>query len=257
VVTNGITPGSLSPVEWVERRPEVDVDRAAYYRLLGYPPGVIPEGLALELADMALAWFAAHSRPWCYVRDASSLAVNGATVVLDGEAFTARRLSKMLREGALGAVIVAVSAGPELEHEAAVRWKDEKPDEYFFLETAGSAVVERLLVDVGARLCAWAEPRGAAVLPHDSPGYAGWNAAEACHLLAVARRTRSVEWPGALEALDSGALRPKKSALAVFGLTRTRDGHGARASSVPCHNCPAPVCQYRRVPYRFGSVSCS
>ena len=243
-------------IEWCDARPHVDVDPAAYDRLLGYPPGVAPDGRARELADMAIAWFAEHGRPWVYVREVGTLTVNGAAVALDGATFTAKRLARMLRADALGAVLVAASAGPELEREAAARWKDERPDEYFFLEALGSAVVERLLVDTGARLCAWAEPRQAAVLPHDSPGYAGWNVAEQCDLLALARRTTTAEWPGPLEALDSGALRPKKSALAVFGLV-CQSGEGAgRATSVPCHNCPAASCHYRRAPYRFVSPSC-
>ena len=39
--------------------------------------------------------------------------------------------------------------------------QEEKPDEYFFLETFGSAVVEHLITVAGARLCAWADVRGA------------------------------------------------------------------------------------------------
>jgi hypothetical protein len=241
-------------IEWCDAWPHVSVDPAAYYRLLGYPPGVTPDGRASELAGMATEWFAAHGRAWVYVREVASLAVEGTAVVLDGATFTAKRLAKMLRADALGAVLVAASAGPQLEHEAAARWKDEKPDEYFFLEALGSAVVERLLVDTGARLCAWAEPRHAAVLPHDSPGYAGWNVAELCGLLALVGRTTTVEWPGPLEALDSGALRPKKSALAVFGLVRQSGEAAGRATSVPCHNCPAASCQYRRAPYRLASA---
>ena len=69
-----------------------------------------------------------------------------------------------------GAVLVAVGAGPELEAEAQRLWEDEKPDEYFFLEVYGSAVVEHLVTMTGARLCAWAEGRQMAVLPHYSPG---------------------------------------------------------------------------------------
>lgn len=240
-------------VEWSDASPRIEVDPAAYHRLLGYPAGVAPEGPADELALWARAWYGDHGRPWMYARAVASVAVEAAAVRLDGVAFGARRLAKMLRESrAHAAVIVAVSAGPELEHEAAVRWRDEKPDEYFFLETLGSAIVERLLVEAGARLCAWAEPRESAVLPHDSPGYAGWDVAEQGGLLALAARTRAVPWPGRLEALESGALRPKKSALGVFGLARQGGENIGRLSSVPCHNCPAASCQYRRAPYRFG-----
>ena len=39
---------------------------------------------------------------------------------------------------------------------------EEKPDEYFFLEIFGSAVVEHLVAGMGARLCGWAEARALA-----------------------------------------------------------------------------------------------
>ena len=55
------------------------------------------------------------------------------------------------------AILVAVSAGGELEREAQQLWLEEKPDEYFFLEVYGSAVVEHLITMKGAELCAWAE----------------------------------------------------------------------------------------------------
>jgi hypothetical protein len=48
--------------------------------------------------------------------------------------------------------------------------------------------------------------------------------------------------------LESGALRPKKSLLAVFGLTK-HTAHLQRLTElVPCENCSFNPCQYRRAP---------
>ena len=58
-----------------------------------------------------------------------------------------------------------------------------------------------------------------AVLPHYSPGYPEWDIAEQAALLALLTAS-AAPLPGPLEVLDSGMLRPKKSLLAVFGLTR-------------------------------------
>jgi hypothetical protein len=88
-----------------------------------------------------------------------------------------------------------------------------------------------------------------AVLPHYSPGYSQWDIAEQGTLLRLIQSTRAHALPGKVEALGSGALRPKKSQLGVFGLTR----HTARvrrlADLIPCENCALPACQYRRTPY--------
>jgi hypothetical protein len=53
-----------------------------------------------------------------------------------------------------------------------------------------------------------------------------------------------------VEVLDSGMLRPKKTLLAVFGLTRHTERLGSLAGLVPCENCSFGPCQYRRAAYR-------
>ncbi len=53
--------------------------------------------------------------------------------------------------------------------------------------------------------------------------------------------------------LDSGALRPKKSLIAVFGLTRHVDRLVHLRDLVPCERCSFAPCQYRRAPYRRGA----
>jgi hypothetical protein len=151
-------------------------------------------------------------------------------------------------------LLVAASAGPEIEREAQKLWREEKPDEYFFLETLGSAVVEHLIAVTGARLCAWAESEDMAVLPHYSPGYSEWDIAEQPRLLQLVGMTREQAQPGRIEVLDSGALRPKKSQLAVFGLTRHRERLRRLTDLVPCENCSFFSCRYRRAPYGGGDL---
>jgi len=240
----------LRMIELVDAAPAVDVQPAEYNRLLGYPSGWALEGRARELADMAADWFASHGRPWVYARQAETLhAVNGS-IQMDGVSFHSSRLQSTLqRAEAHSAVLVAAGAGPELEREAQRLWQDEKPDEYFFLEMYGSAVVERLVTTTGARLCSWAEQRAMAVLPHYSPGYPEWDIAEQRTLLDLVTQSGRKPLPSPLEALCSGALRPKKSLLAVFGLTHHIERVRPLTGLVPCENCSFAPCQYRRAPY--------
>jgi hypothetical protein len=229
--------------------PGVDVQPSEYVRLLGYPAGAVLEDRAAELAVEAREWYAKHGRPWVYVRHASSLQIGDDAVVIDGIAFGSTRLrNAFYRAGAHGAVLAAVSAGLELETEAQARWRDEKPDEYFFLEVYGSAVVEHLVTTTGARLCDWAEARGAAVLPHYSPGYPDWTIDEQPRLLELIRSSCPAPMP--IEVLESGMLRPKKSLLAVFGLTHHVDRVRRLTDLSACENCSFGPCQYRRAPYR-------
>ncbi len=156
--------------------------------------------------------------------------------------------------GADSAFLVAVSAGGELEQQAQNLWLEEKPDEYFFHEVYGSAVVEHLITMKGAELCAWAETKGEAILPHYSPGYPEWDIAQQSELLGLIRRDGQL-LPGELEVLESGMLRPKKSLLAVFGLTRQRDRVARLTKINPCESCSFLACQYRRAPY-LGAPRC-
>ena len=244
-------------IELVDTLPDINVQPAEYKRLLGYPPQRVLEGRARELAEQAREWYAKHGRPWVYARQAKSLEIVNGSIGIDGVTFTSKRLQKTLHEAqADSAILVAVSAGPEVEAAAQRLWREEKPDEYFFLEIFGSAVVEHLVTITGARLCAWAEGRHLAVLPHYSPGYPEWDISEQGRLLELICRTRDHAFPCDLEVLDSGMLRPKKSLLAVFGLTSKTESVRKLTDLVPCDNCSFTPCNYRRSPYvRVGEYA--
>ena len=227
--------------------PDTNVLDAEYVRLLGYPRDHTLADTALELAQLARTWYAEHGNPWVYVRESNSLAVAGNSVIVDDVVFTSERLARTLEDAEAESVaLVAVSAGPDLEHEAQRRWLNEKPDEYYFLEVLGSAIVEHLVTMAGARLCASADTEGRAVLPHYSPGYPEWSIEDQGRLLALIAPD-GIDRP--LEALASGMLRPKKSLLAVFGLTRRVDRVRKLTELVPCQCCSLPRCQYRRTAY--------
>jgi len=241
-------------IELTDTAPDIEVQPAEYQRLLGYPRAVVMSDRAQELAAVAREWYARHGRPWMHAQEVTRLELAPDTIVLDGRSFTSRRLHRTLHDaGADGAVVVAVSAGPEVEREAQRLWEEEKPDEYFFLEIYGSAVVEHLVMMAGARLCAVADGTGRAVLPHYSPGYPTWDVGEQSQLLSLVDSSRL---PADVEVLSSGMLRPKKSLLAVFGLTPHLDRVRRLTELVPCENCSLPACAYRRTPFvraRFRS----
>jgi hypothetical protein len=177
-----------------------------------------------------------------------TLDITGDAIVVDECAVPQSAIHEgAARSGAESVVLVAVSAGEEVEREAQRRWEDDKPDEYFFLEVFGSAVVEHLVMMAGARLCAMADVGGLAVLPHYSPGYPDWDIADQAKLFALLTRDHAL--PGTVSVLESGMLRPKKSLFAVFGLTRETDRVRKLTDLIPCQNCTLPGCEYRRAPY--------
>jgi hypothetical protein len=230
-------------MELIDTSPAIRVDPAEYKRLLGYPRDFEWEGRSRELAEWAQRWYAENGHPWIYARQAENLELDGDVIRIEGANFITKRLFNTLRRAqADGAVLVAVGAGTEVDLATQQLWREEKPDEYFFLEMYGSAVVEHLVASAGARLCTWAEERRMAVLPHYSPGYPEWDVADQPRLLQLMHSAL----PCPIRALDSGMLSPKKTLLAVFGLTHQTTGLARLTDLIPCASCSLTACQYRR-----------
>jgi hypothetical protein len=237
--------------ELIDKHPDVNVQEAEFIRLLGYPRGYVLEGRPRELVHWARDWYRENAHPWVYARKVDRLETENNLLDIGGTQFSSERLCRQFLDAeASEAFVVAVSAGKECEEMAAQLWLEEKPDEYFFLEMYGSAVVEHLVATTGFRFCEWADGQRVAVLPHYSPGYPGWDISDQGKLFDVLLKNRGNILPGELRVLDTGMLSPKKSLLAVFGVTARLDKVRRLTNLIPCENCSLPSCQYRRVPYR-------
>lgn len=240
-------------LELIDTNPDIDVQETEYKRLLGYPNNHELTGRARELADWARRWYEENGRPWVYVVQTDGLSTVDGHVQIDGVTFSSKRLHGQLIDAlADKAVLVAVSAGRQCEEKARELWKEEKPDEYFFLEVFGSAVTEHLVTTAAYRVCGWADQHRMAVLPDYSPGYPGWDIFDQKRILGLIRQKRSHGFPEEIHVLDTGMLQPKKSLLAVFGITSHMDRVRRPTRLIPCENCSLLSCQYRRVPYRHS-----
>ncbi len=239
--------------ELFDPNPEISVQESEFKRLLGYPNQHELTGRSRELADWALQWYLEHGKPWVYAHETEQVEIADEKLRINETEFVSKRLHEQLTEAqAHKAVMVAVSAGKQCEEMARELWRESKPDEYFFMEIFGSAVVEHLITTTGARICAWAEQNGMTVLPHYSPGYSGWDVSEQNKLWNLIRQNNGSVFPGELHVMETGMLRPKKSLLAVFGITRQLDKVRNLAGLIPCENCSFSPCQYRRASYKHS-----
>jgi hypothetical protein len=239
--------------ELIDIRPDRNVQESEYTRLLGFPVHHVLEGRSRELADMTRQWYEQHGKPWIYARQIEGLELAGERLHVNGTVFSSQQLHDNFNTAQVhSAMLAVVSAGRECEERARELWQEGKPDEYFFMEMYGSAVVEHLVTVASGRICGWADQQGMVALPHYSPGYSGWDVADQPKLWELIRQTKGRDFPGDLDVMDTGMLRPKKSLLAVFGVTRHLDKVRAFARLVPCENCSLPGCQYRRAPYQHS-----
>ncbi|MGD0815163.1 MAG: hypothetical protein ABSA83_16310 [Verrucomicrobiota bacterium] len=234
--------------ELIDIHPDSNVQESEYKRLLGFPLDYVLEGRSRELADQSRQWYAQNGRPWIYARQIEGLELGCGRVRIDGAVFSSRQLHDNFSAAqAQSAMLAAFSAGGECEEKSRQLWQEGKPDEYFFMEMFGSAVVEHLVAVASGRICGWADGQGMAALQHYSPGYSSWDMADQPKLWEIIRKTDGGDCPGELRVMDSGMLRPKKSLLALFGLTRHLDK--VKTWLVPCENCSLAGCQYRRAPH--------
>jgi hypothetical protein len=207
----------------IENKPPADVQESEFGRLLGYPKHHVPTGRARELAAAARKWYSENGRPWIFAREIDTLELQDGKINLAGFEFSSPQFHDLLAAAqAHSAVLVAVSAGKECEERARELWRESKPDEYFFLEMFGSAVVEHLVTVANGRICGWADANAMVALPHYSPGYSGWDVADQVKLWNLLRQNQGDGFPGELEVLETGMLRPKKTLLAEVAETRNR-----------------------------------
>jgi hypothetical protein len=238
--------------ELIDNNPDINVKESEYKRLLGYPHHYEIEGRAHELADWARQWYTENGHPWVYAINIADLDLSNQKLRIDNIEFSSKKLhSQFEKAGVHGTMLVAASAGKECEEKARELWLEGKPDEYFFLEVFGSAVVEHLITTTGFRFCDWAEQNNMGVLPHYSPGYAGWNIEDQNKILQLIRQKKNQELPGEITILETGMLKPKKSMLALFGITKHLDKVQNLRELIPCKSCSLVSCQYRREPYRY------
>ena len=239
--------------ELFETNPPVNVQESEYKRLLGYPKNHALDGRPRELADWARQWFSENGKPWFYARQLDALELKSGGLRIAGTEFSSKQLHDQFVEAqADSAMLVAVSAGSECEEKARQLWQESKPDEYFFMEIFGSAVVEHLVTVASGRICGWADANKMAALPHYSPGYSGWDIADQIKLWNLIRQDGTRQFDGKLEVMETGMLRPKKSLLAVFGVTHNLEKARKLAKLIPCENCSLPGCAYRRGPYKHA-----
>lgn len=194
---------------------ELSLERVEHH--LGAPPGTMRRGRWASLHDAVRSWCIENAKPSVSRRQVGIDHIDGSVAHLAGGiALTGGGLAARLRAARAHALhVVALSAGHAIVAEIGRLWRDDRPDEAMALNAYGVALVEELRAREAVRLCQEMEPHGTRVLPYHSPGYPGWPLDDQARLLSLL-----TDYPGPIEVLESGALRPRLSTLAAFGLTR-------------------------------------
>jgi hypothetical protein len=192
-------------------------------RLLQLPRSRPFEGEIRTRVAAARSWYAENGRPFLAWRRQPLDAVEPGVIRLRcGQELRSAALSRRLASaGAHGFVALCASAGPEVAEEADRHWREERPDEAFFLDRFGAAVAEGLVRLGAAALSRAGEAEGETLLPHLSPGCGDWDLSDQHRLWAILFADGSCP-SGPLRILESGGLSPRHSVLAGLGVARLR-----------------------------------
>src|SRR5450759_620357 len=191
-------------LELIDTHPDIGVQESEYKRLLGYPGHHVMVGRSRELADWTRQWYAEHGQPWIYARQTDGLELTNERLSISGTVFSSKQLHDQFNAAqAHSAMLVVVSAGKQGEEKARELWQEGKPDEYFFMEMYGSAVVEHLVTVANGRICGWADNNKMVALPHYSPGYSGWDMSDQTKLWEVIRQQKVRDFPGEFHVMDT------------------------------------------------------
>ena len=217
-----------------------------YARLLLLPRRKLMEEDLAHRARAARAFYAAQGRPWIAARRVEIAGIDKDSVrVVEGPVFESASLAERLRAGEAHALVaIAVTAGAQAEVESRRLWRDDRPDEGFFVERFAAAVAEQLVRLAAAWVCRSSEPRAETALFQASPGCSGWPMEDQQKLMALL--AGGAVTLGPIRMLPSGMLSPGASLLAVLGLTRRP---AAPTPADACRECDLTPCAFRRAKY--------
>ncbi len=221
----------------------LEVPDSEYCRLLGLPRRQPLTEILAERAKSARQWYAHHGRPFSVAKQFGVAGVKSDVVTLaDGTVLRSAALGSRLRHGhSPSLAVIAVSAGPEVDAETDRLWKDDRPDEAFFLDRLGAALVEALVRRTSIAVCRMAGAAKLTALPPLSPGCSDWDFTDQHVLFGLFGNDT-----GPLVMLSSGMVSPKNSMLAAVGLT---EQHYTMTANEACQWCDLSPCAFRRAPY--------
>jgi hypothetical protein len=222
------------------------VSREEYHRLLQLPRTMDLQGELRELAVRARTWYAKHGKPFVAWREVEVKKIHTPLIHLsEGIEFDSVRLAERLLAGeAPSVILLAATAGSEVSDEVSKRWSEERPDEAFFLDRFAVAVTEQLIRWSAVTLCRQSEALQTTLLPHLSPGCGNWDIRDQHKLMDLLSPGKKEIGP--IHMMDTGALHPQYSVMAVLGVTRRKITASPKDI---CRSCDLSPCAFRRASF--------
>lgn len=192
----------------VQVNPDLILRLQRYRHLERVPPFV--RDASRQMAELAETLAVPQGWTWCgpVVRADP----DGTVLIGSGLAFQSHTLERLLR-GAVEAVIVLVTIGPDLERRAHELVGLEQYVEGLLLDTAGWVAIDALFKSLRRHLATEARARGLRLTGRLAPGFADWGLEQQQILFSAFG-----EVPVAVRLTEACVMLPRKSASGLYGL---------------------------------------
>lgn len=216
----------------------IAVTNERFFRRLGYPADYEPSEYVEELMDSAKEWYKKNGNPWSGFYEVN-VEIEIEKLYFSGVAIDSPKLLKRYKKHTVKkAVIIATTAGEQVDEKVRQLWAEDVTDEAFFLDAYSAAYAEAMIATGASIISKWAKKKGLNALSRFSPGYPGWQLEDQHQLMAVISRGNSDRIP--IQVLESSLLTPKKSQFSVIGLYA---GEEVREVEPACVRCSLLDCR--------------
>lgn len=195
---------------------QLTIDKSHYVRRLGYPKDYEVSEDIEESMKCAAEWYQEHGDPWLQIYEVD-IDLKDEKIYLNGiETQAPKVYSRFKKHHVEKALLIASTAGINVDKESMKLWSLNCPDTAFFLGTYAASVAESL-VNFAITYCKdWCHKKGMKTLSRYSPGYPGWDLKEQFLLMDIIQKESKEPIPITIS--ETSLLTPLKSQFSLVGV---------------------------------------
>ena len=195
---------------------QLTVDRQHYIRRLGYPKDYEVSEDIEESMQWASQWYQEHGNPWLHIYEVG-INLKDEKLYLNGIETQAPKVYKRFKKYKVKkALLIASTAGENVDKKTMELWSLEYPDRAFFLGTYAASAAEVMGSFAVTYIKDWTKQKGMKSLSRYSPGYVGWDLKEQFLLMDIIQKETKEKVPITIS--DTALLAPLKSQLSLVGI---------------------------------------
>jgi len=224
------------PITFLNTKHELTIDRAHYIRRLGYPKNHdISEEVEASM-QWAHQWYVENGTPWMQIYEVD-VVLKDRKLYVDGIVINSEKVfHRFQKHQVQKAMLLAMTAGAEVDVKITNLWSSDYPDRSFFLETFSASVTEALVSFAVDYIDQWTAIKNQSALSRYSPGYPGWELKDQFKLMEIiARKENKIP----ITIGETALLSPLKSQLAFIGIHTSKESKNIDIACTKCsfNNC--------------------